>query len=860
MSVSHPSALAYGWLLRLYPAEFRQEYGSEMRADFAHRAREASARGVVTVIALWIHVLADTLHTAAAVHVDIAARDIRSAWRGLRRDRAFAWSAAGTLALGTGVALTGVAVLSAVLLRPLPYPTANRLVVLSELDPQRGRWPIAEPTLLDLQREVRGLDLISGFRLGRGALTLPASTESVSLAAVSPSMFALLGLPPDVGRTFSADADRFGSGVAELVATRRYWRQVLHAQTSSIPASLALDGVAYQLVGVVDPPPGLFDGVDVFVPLQPNPQGSRTARELTVVARQAPGMTPDRLTTSLAAETAVLESRRPARDAGWTLRAIDLRAYLLGPYVTRLVWTLAGSVALLWLLACVNIAGLVSARLTVTLQTLGVRSALGASRARLLREIVTSAGVLAVVGSAAGLLCASGATGLVRYGGAALLSQLAGVHLDALTWTVAGAMTIIAALWCAAIPAFALGGLRMREALASGGRGGSAKRRTRTWLVGTQVAIALVLVACAGLLVRSYDHLVSIDPGFDPDRLLTVQISLNRPGMTATQRTDRLRAIADTLSTLPGVRHIGATSVAPLGPMSTANRFRLEGGSADDYLVAAWRAVTPGFFSTVGMRALRGRVIDESDRDGAEEVVVITQSMAARFWPDRDPLGLRLLWGSSGSPKRIIGIVPDLRDITIGADPVPTMFRPFAQLTPPDMTLLVSASIAPSALIAPVRARLRDVAPDLPARIEPLSTAVSSSLVRPRVSAWVFAAFGLASLALATTGLYGLVAYDVVHRRRETAIRRALGATNRGILWELERGAMLTAGIGTAIGLIATLAMGRAMQALLTGTTATDPFLLAAAALLLIATAWLAVRVAARGALRVNASEALRAD
>ena len=851
----------YGWLLELYPAEFRQEYGREMAMVFQERHAQAAADGLLALAALWVSVCKDTAWNATAVHVDIARRDVRFAWRGLCRDKAFTWSAGATLTLGIGAALTGVAIVSAVLLRPMPYPDATSIIALSERDPKQSRWGFAEPTFLELRDQTRTLKNVSAFRLGRGAISLPEGTESVSIATISPSMVPLLGLHPIAGHLFGPDADRASSGVHEVLLSEHYWRQSLQSQPDLVTSSIAVNGVPHVVAGIIHPPAGLFDEVDIFVPLQADPQGSRTARDLDVLASVVQGMTPVQAEAELGTLASNIARLHPASDEGWSIRSMDLRTFMLGPYVTRIVWSLVASVALLWALACVNIAGLVTARMTVTQRELGVRTALGASRARLLREIVTGAGVLAGLGGALGLGCAFGLCAVIRRVGPALLAQLADVRVDGRTIGAALMLIVGSALWCGALPALSLRQVRTKDALANGGRAGSARRRTRAVLVGTQVAMALMLVAAAGLLLQSYGRLATVNPGFDPDHVLTVHLSMNGPGLDAPRRVQRLSDVTVDLARLPGVQAVGASSVSPLGQTSTANRFRIEGSTrTDEYFVAAWRSVTPGYFRALGVPLIRGRLFDDRDAGEAEQVVVITESMAARFWPDRDPLGLRLLWGSSGNPKRIVGIVRDLRDIAIGAEPMPTMFRPYTQLTPPDMSVMVRTDGEPDGLISTIRGRLRELAPDVPARIEPLARTVSTSILRPRISAWVFAVFGTAALVLATVGLYGLVSYDVVHRRRDTAIRRALGASNATVLRDLGRGALVTAAVGAAVGLTATLALSQLMQTVLFGTNATDPRTLAGVTALLLGIAWIAARTAARSALRINASEALRSE
>jgi putative ABC transport system permease protein len=305
---------------------------------------------------------------------------------------------------------------------------------------------------------------------------------------------------------------------------------------------------------------------------------------------------------------------------------------------------------------------------------------------------------------------------------------------------------------------------------------------------------------------------------------------------------------------------VGATSVAPFGTWSTANRFRREDTPVGEYLSAAWRAVTPGFFGALGIPLVRGRFLEETDTNGSLEVVVITESMARRFWPDADPVGQRLSWGSSGRPKEIVGIVGDLRDVALDKDPQPTMFRPYSQLTPGAMTLLVRTAGDPAPLVSFVRREIRWLVSDVPLQLEPLRSALHGSIARPRAGAWAFLAFALLALALAGAGLFGLVAYDVTKRRREIAIRLALGASRGAVSWAVQRRGLRIVAVGAVLGLVGSLALSRVLGSLLYATSPTDVATHVGVGLLLVSVAAAASSLAARAALQVDPAEALRSE
>ena len=848
-------------LLHAYPAEFRDEYGREMRTLFRERYDEARASGPLALAGLWLSVLADTTMTAAGEHGAIARRDVRLALRSLFRDRTYLVAVVVVLAVGIGCATAVFGIVHAVLLRPLPYPDPTRLVAVSQADPRGGRWGFSEPGFLDLASRSRALTAVAAWRVQRGVITGTSDAEGVDVAPVSASLFDLLGLGPTLGRAFRADVDRPGLEDRQAVISARLWtRRFGHAPTV-VGDVLRLDGRTFTIVGVVDVPPGLLDRVDVFVPLAADPSGSRTAREIDVLARLAPGVDMPAASAALDTLARQIATEHPASDAGWGLTVVPLRAALLGPFVTRALWALLVTVALLWFLACSNVASLVLARATARWQDIAVRVALGASRARLARELLTECALVSLFGGVAGLALASGLLAVVRRFGPTLVAQLEWVALDVPTVLTALGLAALSTVLFGLGPSLRASSAPAATTLLDGSRSASPRQRARSALVTVQVAIALVLLATAGLLVRSFVGLSRVSPGFEPDRVLSVQLSLQPPDFDDARRVAVLSTVLERVRAIPGVRAVGATNVAPFGVMNTANRFRLEEGpDRDAFRSAAWRSVTPGFFRALGLPLVRGRLLDDRDGDGAEEVVVITESMARRFWPGIDPVGRRLRWGSSGNPKRIVGIVGDVRDITLSGEPPPTMFRPYEQLTWPDMTLMVRVDGEPLDLAATVRDRVREVAPGIPLRLAPLAGALASSLLRPRVGAAAFSLIAGLALTVAVAGLAGLVAYDVRRRRRDTAIRVALGATRSAVLWHVQGPALTAAAIGAVLGVFASLAASRLIEGLLFDTRPDDPLALAGVAVVLVVAVLAAGHLAARAALRVNVIEALRAE
>jgi predicted permease len=378
-------------------------------------------------------------------------------------------------------------------------------------------------------------------------------------------------------------------------------------------------------------------------------------------------------------------------------------------------------------------------------------------------------------------------------------------------------------------------------------------------LVAAQAAIAMTLLVGAGLLFKSFLTLSAVDPGFDPERLLTVRPVLAGATWSGQRLASFVSDLDDRLARLPGVDAVGATNVVPFGAWSSAIRYRRADRSPDEPLLQAnWRTVTPGFFRAMGLRLLKGRLLDARDTADAPDVVVVTDSLAARTWPGEDPLGRQLVWGRTGRPKTVVGVVSDLRDRGLDVAPRPTMFRAFPQLPWNDVTIMVRASGDPAGLAAAVRRAVQAAAPDVGVAIEPMDQVVSGVLRQPRTNMLVFAAFALLALALAAVGLFGLVSYAVRQRQREIAIRVALGARPGSLLWTLLRDAAILVVSGGVAGLAGGVALSRGLASLLYETGPVDPTAYVPMFLVLVVVGAAAVLVPARRALGVDPIAVLR--
>lgn len=490
-----------------------------------------------------------------------------------------------------------------------------------------------------------------------------------------------------------------------------------------------------------------------------------------------------------------------------------------------------------------------------------MRRALGAAQGRVVRQLLTESLCLAAIGAAGGLLLAFITISAIRGWVAPLVPQLADVGLEPTTLLFAIAATVATSVLAGLSPARAASRSDLQQLLLRGSRTTSSKQAGRYALVITQVALATLLAVGATLLCASFLRLNFVDIGFDPDRALAIQLNFPEPQYDATRRAAHLQELLDRIQRLPGVRAAGATSVTPFQGFGTANQFRAEGRSGEnEFSAAAWRSVTPGFFDALGLPLKRGRLLDARDQLNAPEVVVITESLARRFWPGEDPVGRRLLWGRKQSPKIIVGVVGDFRDVRPDADPAPTMFRPHTQLSLPAMTVIVRTEGRADSVLANVRGVTRSIAPDVPFEETAISQMFSASLSRPRVSAVALSVFAIVALLLAATGVYGLMSYTVAQRRRELAIRLALGARPDQLVVAIVRQSVTLVGTGVALGVIASLLASRSLAALLYRTSPTDLTVYAAVLVLLVGVGLITSLGPARRAMRTSPAVALTSE
>jgi putative ABC transport system permease protein len=771
-------------------------------------------------------------------------RDLKFALRTLRRNLVYSTSCITTLAVGLGSMITVLCVASALLWTPLPYPNAQCLVAISEADPHTGRWPFSEPDLLDLQERSKSLSAVAGYRAGALAMTGAGEPETVQAAAVTSSTFALFGIKPIAGQVFQDSQKR-------VVISPDLWRRKWQMNAAALGKAIALDGEQYTISGVADLPADLLPGVELFFPLSPRATESRTAHDIEVVGRLRERIALGNAQAELNAVADSIARDNPATNTGWKIRTIPLFDFVLGPRTGRMVWMIFSAVALFWALACANVAGLQLARSIARRHEMSTRLVLGASRSRLFAQTLTESLVLALGGAVFGYLLAQYAIEIIRRLAAETFPRLGSLHLDAKTIAIAAMCMLLSTLL------FTL--LSNSRPDFQTGRELARRDRGRDILIVVQVALASVLFLGASLLLHSFVRLQAVDPGFDADKILTVRVNPSFPASANTQRVDVFQEVPQRLERLPEVAWAGATNVAPFSGYGTANRFRLDGESNQgEYRSAAWRAVTPNFFRALGVPLKRGRLFTDADRDGSLETVILSESMAKRFWPAQDPIGRRLLWGKSGNPKTIVGIVGDLRDTAVDAVPVPTMFRPFAQLSDAPMTLVIRTKGDPITAIEDVRREIRSVDENAAIEFQPLRRAMANSILRPRISLTALGAFAVIAMITAAFGLYGLIGYRVNQRQQEIGIRLALGCSTSSVRWSVQRRCLALVTWGLALGLPIAYALSSLMRSLLYETQPAQPAAYGLVLIVFITVALAASYGPARRASRMDPAAAIR--
>jgi len=798
--------------------------------------------------------------------------DLRYALRQLRRSPTFTIAAIVCLALGIGANTAIFTVINAVLVRPLPYPEPGALVMLFEgtVGDATDRNSVSPADFLDWRAQSRAFGRMAAiYDLGVN-LTGHGAPAEVPAELASADLFPLLGLTPVLGRTFTAREDAPGGGKV-VVLSYGLWQRRFGGARDVIGQVVRVDDQPYTVIGVLPPGAGLVGQdrtPDLWLPLALDPAHDYRAtdgRYLTAVARLEPGLTLAAAETDLRTVAARLEAEHPAFNGGWSVNVVPLTDYVTGP-LRRPLLVLAGVVALVLLIACANVANLQLAQATARRREIAVRAALGAGRARMIRQFLIESLLLSLTGGVAGALVALWLTEALAASATARIPRLGTVNVDPAALGFTLVLSVAAGLVFGLAPATQATRADLHEGLKQGARGAAGGTRTRAALVVGQVALALVLLAGAGLLLKSFANLQRVDLGFEPAHVLTARVTLPDARYHEPARQAAFfETLLARLNALPGVRSAGAINWLPLSGLRSATDFWFGGRpipSDAEQPSADIGVVDPNYFRTMGIILRKGRGIESTDDAHHPGAVVVNERFARHYFPDQSALGQRIFmpWGDT-LVATIVGIVGDVKHAGVDSVAQPTIYWSMPQFPWSGMHLVLRADGDLRPLASALPGVVQSLDPDLAvADVRPLESYLGDSLARHRFSMTLVAGFAALALALTAVGLYGVIAYTVVQRTREFGIRLALGASPATVLRGVLRWGLQLVGAGMLLGVVGALAFTRALNALLYGVSATDPAVFAGIVVLLAGVGIAASYAPAKRATRVDPMVALRSE
>ena len=814
--------------------------------------------------------------------------DTRFALRQMRKAPAFTFTVVLLLGLGIGSVSAVFSIVDAILLRPVPYPDPSSLVIPWDIPPAGAdvggylEFPWSPVQFHALEQETRTYRDLGAFQGGNFNLTGFGDPAMLEGALVSWGFFPALGVQPELGRFFTREEDSPGHE-HEVILSDTLWRSQFHADPSIVNRVIHLNGATYTVIGVMprgfgfpraNEMPGDFTfaaETRLWVPLAlPAVTPRYTPSELAVVGRLQPGVSLAQAQAAMDLYAQRMDRELPA-GKGWSRsRVTSLQKQVAGDSSKPLLLIL-GAVALVLLIVCFNVAGLLLARSLARQREFTVRAALGAEPARVLRQLLTESLLLAFAGDSVGMGLAAAAVKLVKVIGPKTLPRLHEAGLNFHVFGFAFAITVVTGILFGLAPALGTGRTNLAESLKESGQKsgtGTSHPRMRSTLVVSQIALAVMLVIASGLLVRTFYRLLASDSGFRSEHVLTFELSL-----PSTQYPDR-EAIARfyqqallRLRSIAGVESVGVTEAIPMGGATESTVIRIIGRpvpKGDQPPIVNYTVISPGLFSALGTPLLRGRDALDSDILSAPPVTVINRAMARQYWPNEDPIGKQVVVPAQRVPATIVGIVPDIKHSSLREVPGPEMFEPYTQNVWPSLALMqvvIRTKASSGTVIGAARQAIHEIDPGLPlANVSSLATLTDTAMAGERFSMLLVGSFGLLAVFLAAVGVYGVISYSVARRTREIGIRVALGAQRRNIFGMIIRHGLGLAGLGIFVGVIAALGVGRILTGFLYEVSAADPLTYVSVSAFLIAIALGASYFPARRAAAVNPLEALRIE
>jgi predicted permease len=807
-------------------------------------------------------------------------RDLRHGLRMLAANPGYTATALCTLIIGIGASTAIFSVINAVLLRPLPYPEPDRITAIWGVSAQGSRTPLSEPTLLDYRDRTRAFESLATYNAAGFTFTNVRNPEFIRGARVTAAFFDVLRVRPLLGRTFQPGDDLPGHDTT-VVLGYGIWQRRFGSDPAIVGQTISLNTKPYTVIGVLPPDfefsvPGVFRPAEMWTPaaLSRDHDPRRNNYYLRVIARLSPGVTLSQAQADLDTMNVAIQREHPDTESGLRTRLIGLHDQIVGD-VRTVLWILFGAVGFVLLIACANVANLQLARASVRQKELVVRVALGASRARIVRQLLTESLLLALIGGALGTLLAMWGISLLISLAPSSLPRWRGFEIDRVVLAYAVGASVLTGLLFGLAPALSASSPRLSDTLKDGGRTSIESRRSTRFRAGltiAEVALSVVLLTGAGLLIRSFVQLLDVDPGFDTEHTVVVPIGLPAYAYPDVDRQAAFfqRAI-EAVRHVPGVDIAGAIDDLPLTGDRDASGITIAGRPPlrlDQLPNAQIRSVSPDYFRAMAIPIVAGRAFDDRDTRTAPRVALINHVTAHRLFPGEDPIGKRITLGAPSpqtqSPQSqwltIVGIVGDVRDLELHEQADLEVYQAYTQATISFMMIVARTNNGnPSALVPTLRDAIHQVDPSLPLyQGQSMASIIAFNLAPRRFNMLLLGTLAAIALILASVGIYGVIAYGVLRRRREIGVRVALGAQRRDVLTMVLRQGLTLTAIGIGVGLGASLLLTRFLATLLYSVRPGDPITFAGVSAVLAGVALLASYLPARRAMNVDPTIALR--
>jgi putative ABC transport system permease protein len=811
--------------------------------------------------------------------MDSFIKDIRYGVRGLLKHPGFTGIVVITLALGIGASTAIFSIVNSVVLRPLPYHTADRIVAIQELNAEGRRGQSTAANFFDWRAQQTVFEHLAAIKTTTTNLALSDHAERIDLAQTNANFFDVFGLSPQHGRLFIPRDEQAGHEPV-VVVSNALWQRRFGSDPTLVGRPITLDGKNYTVVGIAPPGFQYPDKTELWLPplrlvpeLFPDQDVTQSRRMgyLAVVALLKPGVSLQQAAGEMETITARLRQQYPDTNNRRFNRVVSLHEHLVGD-TNKLLWLLLGAVTFVLLIGCANVANLLLASGASRQKEMAIRAALGASRWRVIRQLFTESTILALAGGALGLLIAFWGLAAITKLLPADFPRLNEVHIDLRVLGFTFGASILTGILFGLAPALQSSRSDVQDAIRETGRGTSGSRRQsrfRQALIVVEVALSVVLLAGAGLLFRSFLRLQSVNAGFVSEHVLTARLTPS--GTNYVNDADYVKfykQVIEKVGAIPGVQDAGLINTLPLYKGPTAG-FRVEGRpvtTPDKWPSVNYRVVSANYFRAMGIPVLQGRAYTDRDDENAPRAMIVNQKLVQEIFPDENPIGKRITFGgtdANGQPRwfEIIGVVANVRSVELREEPNPELYFSAQQDLWPAMSLVIRSTIEPSSLSASVRQAVNEVDRSVPvADVKTMDHVVSESITQPRFNLFLLGLFGAVAMVLSAAGIYGVTAYTVTQRTHELGIRIALGAQVGDVLKMILGQGMAVIGVGLVVGLAAAFALTRLLRTLLFGVGENDPLTFVAITAILVLVALIACYIPARRATKVDPLTSLRAE